>query len=1157
MPRSTWRGLRADLEPRHGRLDNPTRLTDKGDARAVAGPYAADVEVAVLGPVEVTLNGTPVDLGTPKQRALVSALALSRGWPVSVDAIVDLLWEEHPPPGVTATLQAYVSQLRRVLEPERQRRAPATVLVTVAPGYALRVPDDAVDAHRFEQAVTSEHRRLQPLTGRGPSPLSAAELDDASARLDEALGLWRGTPYAELGDADAAVAERARLDELRMLGLEGRAAAGLALGRHGTVAAELESLTAAHPLRERLWALRAIALTRSGRQADALDVLARLRSVLDEELGLEPSAELRELQTAVLRQDPGLDWVPPEAGAVTPAAPVTELAPAGSRRDRCPSPSPRGRWPVATRDLVALEQALAGAESGVPAYAVLTGEPGIGKTRLAAEVALRARDRGARVLIGRCSQDDGAPPLWPWRSVLEGIGVEPASGGVEEDEGAQFRAWERITNAVRSAARERTTVVVLDDLHWADRSTLRVLRLLVETADPTAGERLLVVATWRPHPEPTGVLADVAETFARRHAVRLALTGLPAPAVAELLERVSETSVSDELARSLGERTDGNPFFLVEFARLAGERVPLDELSASMPTAVSEVLTRRLTRLPDDTVRALRTAAVIGRQFDTPTLAAATGIDEDDLLDVVEPAQAAGLVREDGIDRFLFSHALVRDTLRAGMSASRVARAHARVAGVLEELGGRETEVARHWLASGPSYAAQAWRAAVGAAAVARRLHAYDEAANLLEQALGAMDDDVEAAPPDRYDVLLALMDAYRWSADLPHLVATVERAIEVGEQMGDPEAVARAAVATSRDGLWRSAPPGQTNETVVSALRGSLDRLPPEDGELRCLTMLALGNELWAHSSFEERRALCDEALAMARRIGDPALRLSAAQIAFVALWHADTTEERLGLATEALELARTLGNERALVVSATLRTVVLCELGRREEMLEAMELTRAEAQRLRISYAEMILDGLELPWQAMAGRFDVCEDLAARIRDVAGRISHDHGEEVQAAAVIAVRLWDGHPLDAVPALEALDAGYDFWPTLAVFHLRGGEIERARAMKAEHRDDLDPGGQSAPLSWGHAAELALQLDDPDLAGRCYGLLAPSAGQSCGAGSNLASGPVDAYLAMAAAATGETEIASRHADTAAALVVQWDLPLFGRWFADLREKHGF
>ncbi len=140
------------------------------------------MEVAVLGPVGVTLAAQPVDLGTPKQRALVAALALGRGRPVSVDAIVDLLWGDDPPPGVTATLQAYVSQLRRVLEPERARRAPATVLVTVAPGYALRVPDDAVDAHLFEQVVSTEHKRLQPLGAGGPPPLSAAELDRGERR---------------------------------------------------------------------------------------------------------------------------------------------------------------------------------------------------------------------------------------------------------------------------------------------------------------------------------------------------------------------------------------------------------------------------------------------------------------------------------------------------------------------------------------------------------------------------------------------------------------------------------------------------------------------------------------------------------------------------------------------------------------------------------------------------------------------------------------------------------------------------------------------------------------------------------------------------------------------------------------------------------------
>src|SRR3954470_5714767 len=284
-------------------------------------PYAAAMDIAVLGPVEVRLDGARLDLGTPKQRALVAALALSHGQPVSVDTIVDLLWEDDPPPGVTATLQAYVSGLRKVLEPRRERRAPATVLVTVAPGYALRLAPDASDAVRFDRAVATEHRRLTaPLLG--PSPLTSEELAQAVQTLDDALGLWRGRPYAELEEAPAAVAERAHLEELRLIALEDRAVARLALGDHATTAAELEALTAAHPLRERLWALRAVALVRSGRQADALDVLRQVRGVLDEELGLDPGAELRDLQGRVLRQDPELGWVPPAQ-----SAPPTESAP--------------------------------------------------------------------------------------------------------------------------------------------------------------------------------------------------------------------------------------------------------------------------------------------------------------------------------------------------------------------------------------------------------------------------------------------------------------------------------------------------------------------------------------------------------------------------------------------------------------------------------------------------------------------------------------------------------------------------------------------------------------------------------------------------------------------------------------------------------------
>ncbi|WP_028637560.1 BTAD domain-containing putative transcriptional regulator [Nocardioides sp. URHA0032] len=1107
------------------------------------------MEVSVLGPIEVSLAGAPVDLGTPKQRALVAALALSRGWPVSVDAIVDLLWDDSPPPGVTATLQAYVSQLRRVLEPDRQRRAPATVLVTVAPGYALRVPDESVDAHRFEQAVTTAHRTLQPL-GWGRSPLDEGRLTAVVAALDEALASWRGTPYGELGDADSAVAERARLEELRLIGLEDRAVGGLALGRHATVAAELEALTAAHPLRERMWALRALALTRSGRQADALDVLRRVREVLDEELGLELSAELRDLQTAVLRQDPGLDWVAPDAGS-TPAVAVPP-APAPAVHPAAEQVAP---WPMVGRDaeLASLLELVGAAERGAPAYAVITGDPGIGKSRLAAELVVRARHRGLRVLVGRCSQDDGAPPLWPWKTVLDGLGASLLDEApADEGEGGQFRAWERIADTIRAAAQEQPTVVVLDDLHWADTSSLRVLRLLVETTDQA---RLMLVTTWRAHPEPSGALADVAETLARMHALRLQLSGLPPTDAASVFESVTSRGLDAAEAAALRDRTDGNPFFLVELARLAGERgAPGDEL----PTAVADVINRRLLRLPEQTVAALRAAAVIGRQFDTPTLATVTGIDEDDLLDVVEPAQAAGLVREDGIDRYLFAHALVRDTLRSGMSASRRARAHARVADALTGVPGRETEVARHWHEAGPSYGDRAWRSAVEAAAVARRFYAYDQAAELLEGALVSLDTDGQATLRDRYDVLMALIEAYRWAAQLPDLVATVEQAIEVGKQLRDPEAVARAAIATTEGVLWRSGPPGDVNEEVVGALRGSLDRLPADDSDLRCRTMLALANELYDTVSWEERRALCDEGLAMARRLDDPLLLMFACQVVFVALWTADTAVERVALVREARDLARSTRNERAYVVCATLHAAVLSEVGRTEEMWRAIEEARSAAQQQRIAFGELVLGGLEIPWHAMAGRFEECERLLGELQELGSRLSHHNVDESMAAALLAIRLWQGRPSEMVPVLDGFDATpYPFGASVAVYLWRAGEHDNARQVYAERGAPLDHDNDISLLAWAHAAELSLYLGEPALAAGAYAKLAPLAGLNTCAGSSLALGPVDSYLALAAAATGERELAAKHAEDALALADAWDVPLVAAWLRGLREEHGF
>ena len=241
--------------------------------------------------------------------------------------------------------------------------------------------------------------------------------------------------------------------------------------------------------------------------------------------------------------------------------------------------------------------------------------------------------------------------------------------------------------------------------------------------------------------------------------------------------------------------------------------------------------------LPEPTVAALRRACVVGREFDVPTLAAVLGTTEDTVLDDLEPALAAGLVGEFGVDRFRFAHALVRDTAYAGLSRSRRGRMHARTAEVLAGVPGRENEVARHWLAAGPSYADRAWRAARSAATAALELYAYDEAVSLLSGALTALDDDPAATGEERFDLLLALARSHLLTDDLVRLRETVHRALVAAG--GDPARELAAVGLLVTKALWQSGRFGQIDEVVVGTIRRCLDALPEGDSEARCRAMI------------------------------------------------------------------------------------------------------------------------------------------------------------------------------------------------------------------------------------------------------------------------------------------------------------------------------
>jgi DNA-binding response OmpR family regulator len=268
----------------------------------------------LLGQVEAWRDGHRLELGGRKQRALLAALLVRCGRVVALEQLIDDLWPDDPPARAAATIQVFVSSLRRVLEPERARGEAARVLVTTSPGYLVDVDPDSVDAHAFSRIV-----------GEGRTALDGDDPERAADLLRAADALWHGPALADVTGMPFARIEATRLAELRLSAVEDRVDAELALGRHVALVAELDDLVARHPLRERLRAQLMLALYRSGRQATALEVYRAGRRLLHDELGLEPGARLRELEHAVLRHDPQLVWEPAAEVVMTPS-PATGTA---------------------------------------------------------------------------------------------------------------------------------------------------------------------------------------------------------------------------------------------------------------------------------------------------------------------------------------------------------------------------------------------------------------------------------------------------------------------------------------------------------------------------------------------------------------------------------------------------------------------------------------------------------------------------------------------------------------------------------------------------------------------------------------------------------------------------------------------------------------
>jgi DNA-binding SARP family transcriptional activator/tetratricopeptide (TPR) repeat protein len=1020
------------------------------------------VQFRVLGPLEVVADdGTPVGLGGTKQRAVLALLVAEAGRAVSVDRIVDQVWGGDPPDKAMGSLQVYVANLRRLLEPGRAPRTPSRVLVTRPPGYALAVGPDAVDALAFESAV-ARARELLPT-----DPTTAREL------LDSALALWRGDAYADVAAVGPALtAEATRLDTSRLDALEDRWRAVLACGDHRGAVPELEALVAAHPLREGLWGLLALALYRSQRQADALETMRRARRLLADELGLDPGPQLRALEEALLRQDPAL--APPTRPAPTTPAPRPPAAEA-------PSPPATTPGPVLTeedagtdlvgrdRALTAVRQLLPSVRQGQGAVVLVSGEPGIGKTRLAEALLAEVAAIGFRCGAGRADEESGGPASAPWVQAVTGLvgddgirppgldqllGHEPATSGSTDADSAAYRTAEGLAAALRSLGAQQPVCLVLDDLHWADPDTLRVLRRLAPRVRTLP--LLLVLTTREAEAEIGDDLRDTLALLARLDPLRLRLGGLSETDVVRLVAARHGEEVSPRVASAIRARTEGNPFYVGELVRLLVSEGAIGDPAAvsrlDVPDGVRDVVRRRLARLPEDAGAFLLTASVVGRTFEPDVVQAAAGLGDDAADDGVDAAVLAGLVTGDGPGRFRFAHALVREAVYARVPAQRLARLHGRVARALETLRpgeqeARAGEVARHHLAAGPGHARRACEHAVVAATQAV---GAAERERSWEVAVEAARRDPTVEPSRMVELLTALGTARRESGHVQRAWAPLGEAARTAVALGDPVAAAGAVVEISTGAVWTWRTYPTVDDEAIALIERLLDAIPAEEGRLRARLLATLAVELlYAAGGRDRREALATRAVELGEQNGDPAELFQLLLLQHLVLWRPGRLAERLQVVERLTAMAEAGGDALAI------GTVLLLRASDRFEAADLpgglADLDRSQELAARVGSVPLLVIGAwaQAVFPVCRGDFAEAERLVHRAEELHAGSSIAGLEALPIAHRTTQRLLQGRLDELGPALSQVAAsGLAAWRDGAAMALvHGGRLQEARAL--------------------------------------------------------------------------------------------------------------
>ena len=1039
----------------------------------------------VLGPVEVTGPSGPVDLGTPLQRALLALLLVEPGSIVPVDRLVEEVWAGTPPARPLSSLQAYVANLRRAVEPGRAAGAAAEVLRTEPGGYRLAVDPGEVDATAFLDRAT----QVGTLLAEGNAT-------DALATADAGLALWRGNPLPEVADRDRVRPVVARLTAVRTACQEDRLAALLAVGPAGRAVAELEAFVDAEPLRERAWLLLLAALQAAGRTADALDRYRQVRAVLGDELGLDPGEALVQAEAALLRGEP----VP----AGVPAAPVRLAA--------RPSASLLGR----DQEVSALQDVLAGLPTAGCRVVLVEGEPGIGKSALARHVLDEAGAAGLRTAWGRCHDDPDTPPLWPWRQVLDGLGqhVPAVTDGVDRQ---PFALFEEIGRALTTAAATAPVAVVLDDMQWADPTTARLLAFLAVELDRSP---VAVIATARPTPRPGSLAQALATIVRQRGYLHLPLQPLLVQATARLASQVAE-DLEEAAVQLVVTRSGGNPFFAVELARLlaAGET----GAGTAVPAGVRAVVEQRLRELDPAATEVLRTAAVLGEQIGIRALVAVH--DAPTVEAGIQAALDGHLLRSGWGGSYAFVHALVRETILAGLPDLQRRRLHAALAQVRTS----PFERAHHLVEASPL--ADPHDVVAATLAAARDCESPEAAVRWFERALEVIEGEPGVvAPEERLQVLREACRALVAAEEDGTAHRRLEELLGLAAVAGDEEALGEAAALVARTGgTWFWTPYSTVQDGLVTGLRRAREVVGRQDSPALVRVTSTLASGLQYGPSADEGPVLAAQAVAVAERLGQPDLLADALSAQVHTLWRPDRIPEQRAAVDRLVELAGAEGLEDRRLVAHTLRAVFRMEDGDVRGSDADAAVAWSLAERGRAVTVQAQLTWMRSARAALAGDFEEAVRLAGR-----GQVLHERTQQYTAEIQLGLRQIGNRRLQRTmgelePAALALAASEPDgrWEWHAATLVGRGDLERARRL-------LDRGGVGqAPRWWDwlwftcFQAELVADVGATSHAPRLIELLRPEAERFVIMGTIDMGGPVALFLGRLEALVGDPGATAR------------------------------